>query len=176
MFGWFWQTGGWADNPMKDLSNQTILLVEDDANQVFLFERAFRKAQLTNPLCVARDGQEAIDFLNHQSNFSDRTHQPAPRFVLLDLKMPRKNGFEVLEWIRQQPALKQLIVVVLTSSNLEADINRAYDLGTNSYLVKPGDFEALIELVKTVTAYWFALNRNPDSDSASNSPAYTVSA
>ena len=161
---------------MNDVSDQTILLVEDDANEVFLFERAFRKAQLTNPLSVARDGQEAIDFLNRQGGSSDRTHHAAPRLVLLDLKMPRKSGFEVLEWVRQQPALKQLIVVVLTSSNLEADINRAYDLGTNSYLVKPGDFEALIQLVKTVTAYWFALNRNPESECASTPPSCTVSA
>jgi len=160
---------------MNDVSNQTILLVEDDANEVFLFERAFRKAQLTNPLCVARDGQEAIDFLNRQGTFSDRTGHPAPRLVLLDLKMPRKSGFEVLEWVRQQPALKQLIVVVLTSSDLEADINRAYDLGTNSYLVKPGTFEALVQLVKTVAAYWFALNHHADSDRASDAPACTAS-
>ena len=82
--------------------------------------------------------------------------------MLLDLKMPRKNGFEVLEWLRQQPGLKRLVVVVLTSSNLTADVNRAYKLGTNSYLVKPGDFETLINLVKSLDTYWLDLNRKPD--------------
>src|SRR5213083_1355223 len=143
-------------------SDQTILLVEDDADEVFLIERAFRKAQLSRPLRVARDGQEAIDYLNHQGNFRDSTRYPTPALMLLDLKMPRKNGFEVLEWLRQQPGLKPLIVVVLSSSSLISDINRAYDLGANSYLVKPGDFDTLMQLVKTLDAYWLTLNQNPD--------------
>ncbi len=143
-------------------SNFTILLAEDDANEVFLMQRAFQKAGLKNPLHVARDGQEAIDYLSHQGQFSDTTRYPSPALMLLDLKMPRKNGFEVLEWLRQQPGLKPLIVVVLSSSSLITDINRAYDLGANSYLVKPGDFDTLMQLVKTLDAYWLTLNQNPD--------------
>jgi len=143
-------------------SNSTVLLVEDDVNEVFLMQRAFQKAGLKNPLHVARDGQEAIDYLSHQGQFSDTTRYPSPSLMLLDLKMPRKNGFEVLEWLRQQPGLKPLIVLVLSSSSLIADINRAYDLGANSYLVKPGDFDTLIQLVKTLDAYWLTLNQNPD--------------
>jgi len=143
-------------------SNSTVLLVEDDVNEVFLMQRAFQKAGLKNPLQVARDGQEAIDYLNHQGQFIDTMRYPSPALMLLDLKMPRKNGFEVLEWLRQQPGLKPLIVVVLSSSSLITDINRAYDLGANSYLVKPGDFDMLIQLVKTLDSYWLTLNQNPD--------------
>jgi len=139
-----------------------ILVVEDDPNEVFLIERALQRANLTIPLRVARDGQEAIDYLNHQGDFTDTARYPAPTLMLLDLKMPRKNGFEVLGWLRQQPGLRRLVVVVLTSSNLTADINRAYDLGANSYLIKPGDFKALVDVLKWLARYWLALNENPD--------------
>lgn len=142
-------------------ADQAILVVDDDPNEVFLLQRAFQKASLNIPLQVARDGQEAIDYLNREGPFSDRDQFPAPALMLLDLKMPRRNGFEVLEWLRSQPDWKKLIVVVLTSSNLAADVNRAYELGTNSYLVKPGDFERLIELVRTLDSYWRRLNTPP---------------
>jgi CheY-like chemotaxis protein len=159
-----------------DTSNYTILLVEDDPDEVFLMQRAFQKANLTTPLCVVRDGQEAIDYLNRQGEYADSTRYPEPTLMLLDLKMPRKNGFEVLEWIRQQPGLRRLIVVVLTSSNQIADIDRAYDLGTNSYMVKPGDFETMINLVKTFDAYWMLLNQSPDlQPNAEPSPLHLVS-
>lgn len=145
-----------------NIPNYTVLLVEDDPNEVFLMQRAFQKANLNTPLFVVRDGQEAIDYLNRQGKFADITQFPEPGLMLLDLKMPRKNGFEVLEWVRQQPGLKRLIVVVLTSSDQIADIDRAYDLGTNSYAVKPGDFETMINLVETFDSYWGRLNHRPD--------------
>ena len=145
-----------------NISNYAVLLVEDDPNEVFLMQRAFQKARLNTPLFVVRDGQEAIDYLNRQDKFADTTRFPEPSLMLLDLKMPRKNGFEVLEWVRQQPGLKRLVVVVLTSSNQIADIDRAYDLGANSYAVKPGDFETTINLVKTFDSYWGRLNHRPD--------------
>src|SRR5262245_8665227 len=106
-------------------------------------QRAFRKANLSCPLHIAKDGQEAIEYLTHQGEFSDATRYPPPTLLLLDLKMPRKNGFETLQWLRQQPELKRIVAVILTSSSEAADINRAYDLGANSYLVKPGNFQAL---------------------------------
>jgi len=139
-------------------SDQTILLVDDDANELFLLKRAFQKANVTNSLRVARDGQEAIDYLSRQGSFAGSKAEPLPALMLLDLKMPRKNGFEVLEWVRQQPGLRRMVVVVLTSSNLMADIKRAYDLGANSYLVKPVDFESLVKLVQALDAYWFLAN------------------
>ena len=85
-----------------------------------------------------------------------------PELILLDLKMPRKNGFETLEWLRRQPGLKRLVVVVLTSSSERADINRAYELGANSYLVKPGDFQTLVGLVSALASYWLTANQIPD--------------
>ena len=143
-------------------SNDTILLAEDDLNEVFLMQRAFQKANLTNPLQVANDGQEAIDYLSREAAATDRTEHPLPSLILLDLKMPRKNGFEVLEWLRQQPGLRRTIVVVMSSSNQISDINRAYDLGANSYLVKPVDFKTLLDLVKSLVSYWLAANRKLD--------------
>ena len=145
-----------------NIPEYNILLVEDDPNEVFLMQRAFQKANLKTPLFVVRDGQEAIDYLDRQGKFADITRFPEPSLMLLDLKMPRKNGFEVLAWVRQQPGLRRLVVVVLTSSNQSADIDRAYDLGTNSYTVKPGDFEMMIDLVKTFDSYWGRLNHSPD--------------
>src|SRR5207249_12207698 len=132
----------------------TILLAEDDANEVFLMQRAFQKAGLKNPLHVACDGQEAIDYLSHQGQFNDTTRYPSPALMLLDLKMPRKNGFEVLEWLRQQPGLKPLIVVVLSSSSLITDINRAYDLGANSYRLTPGHLDTLLQLGTPLAPSW----------------------
>src|SRR3989442_15963748 len=105
-------TGLGGRNPMKT-SGYTILLVEDDSNDVLLMQRAFRKANLTNPLQVARDGQEAIEYLSHEANFADVTRYPPPILVILDLKMPRKDGFETLEWLRQQPRLKRIVAVGL---------------------------------------------------------------
>src|SRR5213083_2171116 len=143
-------------------SGYTILLVEDDSNDVLLMQRAFRKANLTHPVQVARDGQEAIEYLNHQGNFADVTRYPTPTLMLLDLKMPRKNGFETLEWLRQQPGLKRIVVIVLSSSSETADIKRAYDLGANSYLVKPGDFQSLVDRVSLLANYWLAVNEKSD--------------
>lgn len=138
-----------------------ILLVEDDPNDVLLIQRAFRKANLANPLYVVEDGENALAYLAGQGDYADRQQYPLPVLMLLDLKLPRKSGFEVLEWLRQQPGLKRLLVVVLTSSANGPDINRAYDLGANSYLVKPVSFDALLEMVRTLGAYWLILNEKP---------------
>jgi CheY-like chemotaxis protein len=143
-------------------SGYAILLVEDDPNDILLMQRAFRKANLTNPLHVARDGLEAIEYLTHQGKFADVSRYSTPILILLDLQMPRKNGLETLEWLRQQPGLKRLVVVVLTSSSEQADINRAYELGANSYLVKPGDFQTLVNLVSSLARYWLTANQIPD--------------
>lgn len=136
-----------------------ILLVEDDHNDVLLIKRAFQKVNIANPIIVVHDGEQAISYLAGREPYVDRA---LPMLVLLDLKLPRKSGHEVLEWLRQQPNLKRLPVVVLTASSESSDVNRAYDLGANSYLVKPVTFDALVEMVKTLNLYWLILNKRAD--------------
>jgi len=127
-----------------------ILLVEDDPDSVTLLQRAFRKAGLTNALQVVEDGEQAVRYLSGQEPYADPERHPLPVLVLLDLKLPRKSGFEVLAWLRREPDLRHLPVVVLTSSREPSDIKRAYDLGANSYLVKPVAVDALVDAVNTL--------------------------
>lgn len=140
----------------------TILLVEDDPNDVTLIERAFRKANIVNPLQIVTDGEKAVAYLAGQEPYTDRERYPLPALVLLDLKLPRKSGHEVLEWLRVQPNLQRIPVVVLTGSKEPADINLAYDLGANSYLIKPVAFDDLLETVKALNLYWLILNEKPE--------------
>lgn len=144
-----------------ELEKLTILLVEDDENDVLLIQRAFRKAKLLNPTQVVRDGDEAIAYLSGDPAFSGRAVSPLPTMILLDLKLPRLGGHEVLQWLRGQEDLKRIPVVVLTSSKESVDVNRAYDLGANSYLVKPVELNSLIEMVKSIDLYWLVMNQNP---------------
>ncbi len=139
-----------------------ILLVEDSPDDALLIQRAFRKANLANPVELVRDGEDAVTYLSGAAPYEDRERFPLPVFMLLDLKLPRRSGLEVLAWVREQPALRRLPVVVLTSSRESVDVNRAYDLGVNSYLTKPVGFEALIEMVKNVNLYWLVLNENTE--------------
>jgi CheY-like chemotaxis protein len=141
----------------------TILLVEDDANDVLLVQRAFRKLNVVHPIQVVNDGEQATAYLLGEGQFANRDQYPFPVLMLLDLKLPRKAGLEVLAWLRSQTTvIRRLPVVVLTSSKQAVDINRAYDLGANSYLVKPGEFEGLLQLVKNVDQYWFNLTEKPE--------------
>lgn len=148
------------------MSQTTILHVEDDSNDVLLFRHAFQKAGLTCDLHVVGDGDEAIAYLNGDQQFANRQAHPVPKLVLLDLKMPRVSGFEVLSWVRQAEKYRQLPVVVLTSSNHDVDIQRAYEKGANSYLVKPVDFNRLVELVRTIHNYWLGVNELPRPETA----------
>lgn len=141
--------------------DDTILLVEDNPKDVFLVQRAFRKAEIAAPLQVVSDGDAAIQYLSGEDPYSDRTVHPLPVFVLLDLKLPRRSGAEVLSWIRQQTDLRRLPVVILTSSREYADVNRIYDLGANAYIVKPPDFDQLVELLKTLNLHWITYNEKP---------------
>jgi CheY-like chemotaxis protein len=146
------------------LEQQTVLLVEDNRDDVLLIERAFKKAHVVNPLQVVRDGEQAIAYLSGEPPYSDRQKHPLPALVLLDLKLPRKSGLEVLAWLRQQPGLKRLRVVVLTSSKEAVDVNRAHELGANSYMVKPVQFNDLLDMVKTLDLYWLILAEAPELD------------
>ena len=139
-----------------------ILLVEDSPDDALLIQRAFRKANMANPVQLVRDGEEAVAYLSGAPPWDDRARFPLPVFMLLDLKLPRRSGLEVLAWVRQESTVKRLPVVVLTSSRESVDVNRAYDLGVNSYLTKPVGFEALLEMVKSVNLYWLVLNEYPE--------------
>lgn len=155
------------------LTDFIMLLVEDDPNDILLIQRAFAKACLVNPLKVVRDGEQAINYLAGTGDFADRSRYPLPSLILLDLKLPRKSGLEVLEWLRQQPMLKQTPVIVLTSSKESSDVSRAYELGANSYLIKPVGFEGLLELVKSIGMYWMILNKTAEpasTDQPKNPP------
>jgi len=139
----------------------TILHVEDDPNDVLLVNRAVQKSNASMVVRSVTDGDQALAYLSGRESFGDRQEYPIPQLVLLDLKMPRKSGLEVLAWIRQQPNLKRMVVVIFTSSKHDQDINHAYDLGANSYLVKPVGFDALQETMKQVNHYWGQLNQMP---------------
>ena len=132
----------------------TILLAEDDANHVLLFSRAFKKAGFANPLRVVVDGEEAIDYLKGQGKYADREQFPAPQILVLDLKMPRVGGLEVIHWVRQQPAMKHLPIIVLTTSSQDWEVTLAYRAGANSFLVKAMDVERFIQQIKELGEYW----------------------
>lgn len=138
-----------------------ILLVEDNQKDVFLIQRAFRKAGIVTPMQVVSDGDTAVQYLSGQSRYSDRMSYPLPSLILLDLKLPRRSGSEVLNWIRQQPILRRLPVVVLTSSREYTDINRIYDLGANAYITKPPEFDQLVDIIKTLNLHWIIYNEKP---------------
>jgi CheY-like chemotaxis protein len=139
-------------------NNPVLLHVEDDPNDVLLLQRAFRKANLPINIQAVNDGDKAVAYLDGANGFGDREKFPLPALVLLDLKMPRKSGLEVLAWIRGQPKLRRVLVVIFTSSKHDEDINRAYDLGANSYLVKPVGFDMLVEVAKLLHQYWLVRN------------------
>jgi CheY-like chemotaxis protein len=139
---------------MKLNPNATILLVEDEPSDVFLMKRAMKNAQIPNPLQVACDGQEAINYLSGADKFSDRKQFPIPSIIFLDLKLPYKNGFEVLTWIRSQPHLDLTLVMVLTSSSEERDIAQCYRLGARTFLVKPPNPTMLTELMVSLKDFW----------------------
>jgi CheY-like chemotaxis protein len=138
-----------------------ILLVEDNENDVYFMQRAAKSAGIANQLQVVKDGQGAIDYLAGTGPFQNREHFPFPCMVLLDLKLPVKDGLEVLSWIRQQPKFRRLVVIILTTSRELTDIAAAYDIGVNSYLVKPSDVSVLVEMIAALKQFWIGFNQFP---------------
>jgi CheY-like chemotaxis protein len=139
-----------------------VLLVEDNPNDAELTKRELRKYNMTNNLVHVTDGQEALDFVFATGQFTEsRNIEYPPRIILLDIKMPRINGIEVLQKIRANAQTKNTPVVILTSSNQDPDIQRCYDLGANSYIVKPVDFTKFSEVIRTIGFYWLLLNQPP---------------
>lgn len=138
-----------------------ILLAEDRQDDVEIILKAFERACIVTPVYVVRDGEEAIQYLKGEGAYSNRAEYPLPALFLLDLKMPRVDGFEVLKWVRAQPGLSALPVVVLTSSDAIRDVNRAYELGANSFLVKQMEFEDAIALGHMIYSYWVKTSAQP---------------
>jgi CheY-like chemotaxis protein len=142
----------------------TILYVDDDDNDASLVKHALRCAQARCQVYAVNDAEKAAAYLSGKGQFADRKTYPSPAVVLLDLKMPRMHGLEILQWIRSQPVLKRLVVIVLTASNQASEVNRAYEMGANSFLVKPVELEGLVQIVKGICAYWLNLNERPEID------------
>jgi two-component system response regulator len=142
----------------------TILLVEDNEHDELLTIRALKKHNILNEVVVARDGQEALDYLFAKGIYSDRNPTDVPQIVLLDLKLPKVDGLEVLRQLRQDSLTKRLPVVILTTSSEDRDITTGYDLGANSYVRKPVDFNEFSLAVKNLGIYWLLLNLRPPVD------------
>ena len=135
-----------------------ILVAEDDLGDVLLLKRAFVAAGVRMPVYFARDGQEVLDYLAGNSPFNNPVEYPLPNLLLLDLGLPRLNGFEVLKWVRRHPTLNQLLVVVLTSSDEPSEVKLAHKLGANAFLVKPHEPSDLVHLVERLQNYWLGIN------------------
>ncbi|HLX71367.1 MAG TPA: response regulator [Verrucomicrobiae bacterium] len=142
--------------------NETILLVDDSENDLILMRRAFSKAEFHNPLREVRNGEEAIAYLQGEGIYDDRDQFPFPVVMILDLNMPRLNGFEVLSWVQTQtqPILKHLSIIILTASVRMEDVERAYDLGAHSFLVKPASMEKLVAMIRCLRD-WLQYNHFP---------------
>lgn len=146
---------------MSNTNAVEILLVEDNPKDVELTLRAFRKANLTNGIHVARDGAEALDFIFCEGAHAARTIEDGAKVVLLDLKLPKVDGLEVLQRIKGDPRTKIIPVVVLTSSREQRDVVESYQLGVNSYIVKPVSFDQFVEAVEHLGLYWLLMNQPP---------------
>jgi CheY-like chemotaxis protein len=138
-----------------------VLYAEDDENDMFFMERAFEKLKIEHPLRIVQDGKQAIAYLSSSGSYFDRSQNPIPSLILLDLSMPGKGGLDVLQWVRTQPSLSEIPVVVLTSSNQESDVHRAGILGANGYIIKPGEPDELIEMVRQLHKYWLLEGHPP---------------
>jgi two-component system response regulator len=144
---------------MIDTNNVEILLVEDNPRDAELMIRALKKRNLVNHLHHVLDGVEALDFLLHRGNYEDRKKSVSPKIVFLDLKLPKLNGLEVLKELRSNELTRTIPVVIVTSSNEDPDIKLAYELGANSYVVKPVEFEAFSEVMSSLGFYWLLINK-----------------
>ncbi len=139
-----------------------ILHVDDDANDRMLLKSACRQTNVVANCDTVADGEQAIAYLAGENIYAERRLYPLPGVVLLDLKMPMKGGFEVLQWIRSQPNLKYLPVIIFTASKQDVDVKHAYDLGANAYVVKPNNMAGLVEAIRIIKAFWITFNETPD--------------
>jgi CheY-like chemotaxis protein len=140
-------------------SDINILVAEDDANDVMLLELAIRKNGITSPVRVVRDGEEAVEYLDGKGCYADRQKYPFPHIIISDVKMPRRDGLEVIEWVRQHPKCSVVPIVMLSGSRIEHDVVKAYKLGANSYFTKPTTLDELTELIRLAFDYWSRCER-----------------
>jgi CheY-like chemotaxis protein len=145
----------------------SVLLVEDDLNDIFLVKRAFKTARIPNPLQVVTDGEEAISYLRGDGKYSNRKAYPLPRLIVMDIKMPRRSGFEVLEWVKGDGRpLRRIPIVIVSSSSEPSDINKAYEMGANAYMIKPMDYRGVEHLFESITHYWGLECAKPELEAA----------
>jgi CheY-like chemotaxis protein len=145
----------------EDFQSVTILMADDDEDDRLMAEEALREAKLLNPIRFVKHGEELLDYLYCRGEYTDPDSAPRPGLILLDLNMPRKDGREAIREIKEDPELKLIPIVVLTTSEAEEDIYRTYDLGVNSYITKPVAFEGLVEVMKNLASYWFNIVKLP---------------
>lgn len=138
-----------------------ILLAEDDENEVFFVRESFKKAGIVNPLEVVKNGQEAMDYLSGEGQYADRSRFPLPCLIILDLQMPRRTGIDVLEWLRAQPDLRCLPVIIHSGSSQESDVDKLYQRGANAFVVKPGSMIERIDLATHIKGFWLRFNEPP---------------
>ena len=138
-----------------------VLVADDDPEDRMLIEDAFEESRLANKLEFVEDGEDLLDYLNRRNGYSDPSVSPRPGLILLDLNMPRKDGREALKEIKSDPNLRQIPIVVMTTSKAEEDVLRTYDLGVNSFITKPVTFEGLVEVVRMLGRYWFQIVELP---------------
>ena len=146
---------------MSDLNGIEVLLVEDNERDAELTMRAFKKCNLQNKLCWVKDGVEALEFMSGKGAFADRDARELPRLILLDLKMPRLNGIDVLRSLKADERTHAIPIVIMTSSNQERDLNACYELGVNGYVTKPIGFTELTNAVAKIGLFWLLVNRVP---------------
>lgn len=142
----------------ENMIEYPILLVEDNPDDVMITKRAFKKGKIRNKLFIVSDGIEALDFLQHRKGYEN---SPVPSLILLDIKMPRMDGFEVLKKIKEDKNLKSIPVIMLTTSERDTDIEKAYAIGCNSYIVKPVNFQKFLDVVINVQEYWLKITKVP---------------
>lgn len=148
---------------MDELKRVDILIVEDNPHDAEMAMRAFHKNNLTNHISIVKDGEEALDFLYGKGKYAKSGKCCLPKIILLDLKLPKVDGLEVLRTIKKDPEKRMIPIIILTSSREESDIVKSYQLGVNSYIVKPVDFDKFVDAVRDLGLYWLLLNQLPES-------------
>ncbi len=155
-------------NSIKIKNQVPILIADDDKEDCEMIREAFQESRLLNQLFFVHDGEELMSYLKHEGKYEDRTQYPMPGLILLDLNMPKKDGREAIHEIKSSDELRQIPIVVLTTSQAEEDVFRTYNLGVNSLITKPVDFTSLVQIMKDLGHYWFEIVKLPTSTSRAN--------